>query len=524
MPFRPAPMYSPRRWLLAALLGTLGLSPALQAQTTGTLQVSSSLLGKYHGYYNLLNGPRGSYNAASAPLTRTLSLRGVNTVYENGETILVKHLALLGGYGSATATNDTSRLTTDDYPALDPLKFGIVLEFNPQNTLTQPLIVGGEGTPWFQLKLVNGLLSYSFTPPGGTEVTGTLLSTALTADTWQRVAVRFDLAAGKAQISRNGGTATEVTLNTGGASASALASAFASAQKRFVSANDQTQTAFNGLLRALQVFDASTPMDLAKKSRLSSASDFVHEFAFPPLTSAIYDAAATEPLADYISLFPASGLGYASTISLADTASESVCKAFGYGSVSVQLKGTGTCKLKATQTVPTGVVTPGACTTSYNVNTHSYVTTCGSDIVQTTTLESLITLSVKAPGAQASQTGPTTAATVTGNFNPPAHVQSTPGSIFVAAILPSSLGGGVFFSSASGSWTAYTNCAAAPAYYTGTLESKTVDIVSIATDLSSLIGTKVYLGYGKAGSLSPAGTACTNMLNNGTYDLVLTIR
>lgn len=121
----------------------------------------------------------------------------------------------------------------------------------------------------------------------------------------------------------------------------------------------------------------------------------------------------------------------------------------------------------------------------------------------------------------ATVTGAITSQTITTSIVPAGNDQGKQGSVFVAAVLPGA--GGVYFMSSTGAWTAYSSCASAPAYSTGTLASvPSIPVVS-ATNLSGLIGTQVYVGYGVGGALSPAGTACTNMLNNGTYNLTYTV-
>jgi hypothetical protein len=62
------------------------------------------------------------------------------------------------------------------------------------------------------------------------------------------------------------------------------------------------------------------------------------------------------------------------------------------------------------------------------------------------------------------------------------------------------------------------------AYLTTTLSShEKIPVIPNLTDLSGLVGAQIDIGYGVVGSLSMSGTACNNMLNNATYDLVHTI-
>jgi len=125
---------------------------------------------------------------------------------------------------------------------------------------------------------------------------------------------------------------------------------------------------------------------------------------------------------------------------------------------------------------------------------------------------------------EATPTGTVSSQTVTGTFVPAGNDQGKQGSVFVAALLPSTLGGGVYFMSSAGAWTQYASCATAPAYFTGNLASLSDIKVATAMDVSGLIGTQVFMGHGLGGALSPAGTACTNMLNNGSYSLTYTIK
>jgi len=121
----------------------------------------------------------------------------------------------------------------------------------------------------------------------------------------------------------------------------------------------------------------------------------------------------------------------------------------------------------------------------------------------------------------ATVTGSVTSQTITTSITPASNDLSKQGSVFVAAVVQT---GEVFFMSSTGAWTQFTSCATTPAYSTGTLAAVSSIPVVTASDLSGLIGTQVYVGYGVGGALSPAGTACTNMLNNGTYSLTYTVQ
>lgn len=126
--------------------------------------------------------------------------------------------------------------------------------------------------------------------------------------------------------------------------------------------------------------------------------------------------------------------------------------------------------------------------------------------------------------ASASTAGPITAQTIMGMLTVDSNDMSKLGSVFVAAIMPSNLGGGAYFLNSSLEWVQFTSCDKAPAYLTTTLSTHDkISIIATPTDLSEIVGAQIYIGYGIAGSLSPTGTACNNMLNNGTYNLAHTI-
>lgn len=121
----------------------------------------------------------------------------------------------------------------------------------------------------------------------------------------------------------------------------------------------------------------------------------------------------------------------------------------------------------------------------------------------------------------ATVTGAITSQNISVGMVPAGNDQGKQGSIFVAAVVPNS---GVFFMNSSKTWTQFSTCAAAPAYSTGTLAAVSdVSLLAAAADLTSLKGTEIYIGYGVGGALSPAGTACNNMLNGGTYNKSYTI-
>lgn len=82
------------------------------------------------------------------------------------------------------------------------------------------------------------------------------------------------------------------------------------------------------------------------------------------------------------------------------------------------------------------------------------------------------------------------------------------GAIYVAA----QFSGLLYFKNASGGWVAWSG-GSMPAYFSGALIGQTIPVVQ-ALDVSFLIGTRVYVGYGQDE---------TDMLKNGKYSLIYTI-
>ncbi|MFA7239614.1 MAG: hypothetical protein WC091_05825 [Sulfuricellaceae bacterium] len=150
----------------------------------------------------------------------------------------------------------------------------------------------------------------------------------------------------------------------------------------------------------------------------------------------------------------------------------------------------------------------------------------GSNVGAMPTKQSIKAGTIVSPGislATTTATGTASSQSVTTSFVPAGNDQGKQGSVFVAALLPSTLGGGVYFMSSTSAWTLYTSCATAPAYSTGNLTAASGIKIADAMDVSGLVGTQIYVGHGLGGALSPAGTACTNMLNNGSYQLTYTV-
>lgn len=119
-----------------------------------------------------------------------------------------------------------------------------------------------------------------------------------------------------------------------------------------------------------------------------------------------------------------------------------------------------------------------------------------------------------APTVTARPSGPITNQTISVIMTPPANVLNLTASVFVAAVLPPSLGSAIYVMSANGGWTVYTGCDSAPATQTGPLTSGLqIALVSTPTDLSALRGTSIYVGYGFG---TTTAAACADMLNNMT--------
>lgn len=114
------------------------------------------------------------------------------------------------------------------------------------------------------------------------------------------------------------------------------------------------------------------------------------------------------------------------------------------------------------------------------------------------------------------QDGPLTARTVMADVTPLQGDIGKAGGVYVAAIVPPERnGGGVYFLIADGVWTRFLSCEEAPTYYAGTLKKlENIPLVAVPTDLSALVGTDIYAGWGIGDT---ASAACHDMLNNGTY-------
>lgn len=95
---------------------------------------------------------------------------------------------------------------------------------------------------------------------------------------------------------------------------------------------------------------------------------------------------------------------------------------------------------------------------------------------------------------------------------------SKPVCVFVAAVIPNV---GAFFMDSQLKWTAFTTTATVPLYQMVSQTPVTLTIPVVTNlDLSSLIATQFYVGYG----FGITTAACANeMLNTGTYSLLYTV-
>lgn len=129
-------------------------------------------------------------------------------------------------------------------------------------------------------------------------------------------------------------------------------------------------------------------------------------------------------------------------------------------------------------------------------------------------------IAVYGPPPTSKVTGPLTSQTISDSITMAGNDMGKQGSIFVAAFVQNRL----FAMDSSGAWAAWNGVNADfPAYSSGSLQVTSVTFAK-AMDLSGLIGTSLYVGYGLSSASSPPGTAFANMVLNGTYMMAYTIR
>lgn len=126
------------------------------------------------------------------------------------------------------------------------------------------------------------------------------------------------------------------------------------------------------------------------------------------------------------------------------------------------------------------------------------------------------------PTATGTSFGPLSNQTIRITMTPPLNVPNLDvgTKIFVAAVVPSSMGGDTYLWTYE-SWVPYTTCAASQVASKWELSTEQqFDVVSTPTDLLSLKGTKIYVGYGSGATNDEA---CIDMLNRSTYTQAYTI-
>ena len=124
------------------------------------------------------------------------------------------------------------------------------------------------------------------------------------------------------------------------------------------------------------------------------------------------------------------------------------------------------------------------------------------------------------PAITVTTTGAITNQTITGSVVAAANDQTKLGMIYVAANVPNA---GVYLKNNAGAWVAYNP--AAPVAYAGpvTLGTTAVEVTN-NLDLSSIIGTEIYVGYGLGSTAFGVTVPWNNMLSSGTYSLVYTVK
>ncbi len=127
-----------------------------------------------------------------------------------------------------------------------------------------------------------------------------------------------------------------------------------------------------------------------------------------------------------------------------------------------------------------------------------------------------LVVTIDDPSWPLKQDGPLTARTVKMDVTPLQRDIGKTGGVYVAAVVPPERnGGGIFFLNADAVWMRFVTCEDAPAHYFGTLKKlENIPLIALPTDLSALLGTEIYAGWGVGDSVS---AACHNMLNNGLY-------
>ncbi|OGA54714.1 MAG: hypothetical protein A3G25_05530 [Betaproteobacteria bacterium RIFCSPLOWO2_12_FULL_63_13] len=125
--------------------------------------------------------------------------------------------------------------------------------------------------------------------------------------------------------------------------------------------------------------------------------------------------------------------------------------------------------------------------------------------------------------ASGTATGDITSKTVVGTIVASGNDQSKVGTIYVAVVLPAQYGNAVYLKNSGGTWVPYDP--QNPAYFASpvTLGTITIDIAG-ELNLSTLIGAQVYAGYGLGTVDSGVTVPWNEMLINGRYNLIYTVK
>ena len=136
------------------------------------------------------------------------------------------------------------------------------------------------------------------------------------------------------------------------------------------------------------------------------------------------------------------------------------------------------------------------------------------------TLTAASVVSNTAPTIAVTTTGAITNQTISGSVVASGNDQGKLGMIYVAANVPNA---GVYLKNSAGAWVAYNP--AAPVAYAGPVNLSTTAVeVTNNLDLSSIVGTEIYVGYGLGSTAFGVTVPWNNMLSSGTYSLVYTVK
>ncbi|MBS4095630.1 MAG: hypothetical protein KGZ83_02190 [Sulfuricella sp.] len=248
------------------------------------------------------------------------------------------------------------------------------------------------------------------------------------------------------------------------------------------------------------------------------------------VTVKVYDAAGTDVTTTAIGSSPTitvkdGGSGTPRELFITVSgASNSTSGSYTYKVTGLKVKSSSSATAGAVNAIVAGASSAGTSTVAVMGGEDSSVWTSKAGATkQTLAVATIGSSTVGTPTAAA--TGTITSQNISVGYVPAGNDLSKQGSVFVAAVVPTSSGiGGVYFMDSKSGWTLFTTCTTAPSYFTGTLAAvSSFNLLPAAADLTVLKGTQIYVGHGVGGALSPAGTACNSMLNSGTYNLAYTI-